>query len=331
MILPASIIQRIAVIAETDSTQDAAARLAGDVVAGGGLMVVAGRQLAGRARLGRVWADTANKDGSGVGLAVTFAIDGELFDDGFLALAAGLAAQRTAEDALMTTARDDRPIGLRWPNDVVERPMRGGRKLAGVLVERRAADRLSEPTSSVRRLSELTSSDAPDAKTTAKRGPSASAGFRWDSSPSCPLSESHPNDSAPNENRAPSLALIGIGINVAQSLTDWPEPLRDQAVSLRQLGSNFNRLQVAQRLLFRLERSFTSSADRLAKAWRSRSTLVGQTCTFEHNGHRYTGRVMSIEPTSEIVLAQPIPLGSSRAAGPKEIRLPALSTSLVKG
>ena len=150
------------------------------------------------------------------------------------------------------------------------------------------------------------------------------AGSGWDSSLSCPLSESNANDPAPGEREAPSLALIGIGINVLQELADWPPSLRDEAVSLRQLGSHFSRLMVAERLLFRLERSFTSTADRLAKAWRKRSTLVGHTCTFEHNGQRYTGRVMSIEPTSEIVLS-----GITGLDG--EVRLPALSTSLVRG
>lgn len=251
LLKPGGVIGRIAVVAETASTQDAAARLVGMVEGERGLMVVAGRQMAGRGRLGRVWADT-----TGLGLAVTFAIDGALFEDGMLALAAGLAAQRTAEDALMTSARDDRPIGLRWPNDVVERPTRGKRKLAGVLVERRE-----------------------------------------------------------------SVVLLGIGMNVSQKFADWPEVLRDEAVSLHQLGSHFNRLQVAERLLFRLERSFAASADRLASAWRRRSTLVGQTCTFEHSGERYTGRVMSIAPTSEIVLK----------TDDGEVQLPALSTSLVKG
>ena len=279
MLKPGGVISRIAVVAETASTQDAAARLVGNGAGkeeSGGLMLVAGRQVAGRGRLGRSWVDTAD-----LGLAVTFALDGSLFDDGFLALAAGLAAQRTAEDALMKTARDDRPIGLRWPNDVVERPggagTRGGRKLAGVLVERRLVGRLSE----------LTSSSKGDGTNSGGNG----------------------------------VALIGIGINVSQGLADWPEHLRDEAVSLRQLGSHFSRLMVAERLLFRLERSFTSTADRLAKAWRKRSTLVGHTCTFEHNGQRYTGRVMSIEPTSEIVLK----------TDDGEVRLPALSTSLVKG
>jgi BirA family transcriptional regulator, biotin operon repressor / biotin---[acetyl-CoA-carboxylase] ligase len=281
LLVPGGVIGRIAVVAQTDSTQEAAARLVGIVagngvgngagngagdVEGGGLMVIAGRQVAGRGRLGRAWADTA-----GHGLAVTFALDGERFDDGFLALAAGLAAQRTAEDALMKTARDDRPVGLRWPNDVVERGA-GGRKLAGVLVERRG-----------------------------RKGNGGGNG---------------------------GLALVGIGMNVSQERADWPEALQGEAVSLRQLGSTFTRLMVAERLLFRLERSFASTPDRLARAWRKRSTLSGHVCTFEHNGRRYTGRVMSIEPTSEIVLEG---VGGAGIAGfDGEVRLPALSTSLVK-
>jgi BirA family biotin operon repressor/biotin-[acetyl-CoA-carboxylase] ligase len=126
---------RIRVIAETASTQDAAARLADGRR---GLIVVAGRQTAGRGRHGRKWADTA-----GLGLAMTFVVDGG-FDDQTLALAGGVAALRTASAVLDDPSR----IGLKWPNDVVERASgtprapdapgaAGPRKLAGVLVERR--------------------------------------------------------------------------------------------------------------------------------------------------------------------------------------------------
>src|SRR5690606_12931419 len=125
---------RIRVIAETASTQDAAARLAAGRP---GLVVVAGRQTAGRGRHGRKWADTAAH-----GLAMTLTVDGAI-DDRTLALAAGLAALRAAEAALGDPTPS--PLGLKWPNDVIERPSaeardlaaESPRKLAGVLVERR--------------------------------------------------------------------------------------------------------------------------------------------------------------------------------------------------
>jgi len=120
-------VDRVAVLAETASTQDAAWAMCG---ARGGLLLVAGRQTAGRGRLGRRWADDR-----GLGLAMTFVIDPTPLGAawrGRLALAAGLAACLAAERAV--GGREEfRTFGLRWPNDAVERAT--GRKVAGVLVE----------------------------------------------------------------------------------------------------------------------------------------------------------------------------------------------------
>ena len=113
---------RVRVMAETASTQDAALASAGGRA---GLVLVTGRQTAGRGRFGRAWADTG-----ALGLAMTFVVDGAAADAA-LALAAGVGACAAAEGALDEPER----IGLKWPNDVVERA--GGRKLAGALVERR--------------------------------------------------------------------------------------------------------------------------------------------------------------------------------------------------
>lgn len=116
-------LDRVIVLAETASTQDAATRLSGGKP---GLVVVAGRQTSGRGRLGRSWADTSH-----LGVAATFVLDGRAYDDARLSLAAGQAASRAC-------GADIEPvhgIRLRWPNDVVEdRPPH--RKIAGVLIER---------------------------------------------------------------------------------------------------------------------------------------------------------------------------------------------------
>lgn len=116
------IVDRVAVLASTGSTQDAARQFASGRP---GLAVLAGVQTAGRGRLGRAWSDD-----EGRGLAVTVALDGERWGVETLALAAGLAACRACERAL-----DRYALGLRWPNDVVERG-RDGRKVSGVLIER---------------------------------------------------------------------------------------------------------------------------------------------------------------------------------------------------
>jgi BirA family transcriptional regulator, biotin operon repressor / biotin---[acetyl-CoA-carboxylase] ligase len=117
-----SVFDRVYVLTATNSTQDAARRLCGSRP---GAVVIASRQLAGRGRLGRTW-----EQKSGLGIAMTFVLPDGRFNQGQLALAGGVAAVRAAEHSLGGTAAR---LGLRWPNDVLEREK--GRKLGGVLVE----------------------------------------------------------------------------------------------------------------------------------------------------------------------------------------------------
>ena len=113
-----TLIDRGLVPAETPCTQDAALAMSGGRP---GLLVLAGRQTRGRGRLGRTWDDAA-----GAGLAATFVLEPR--EPGMLALGAGLAACRAAGSHCTV------PLGLRWPNDVVE-AVPPGRKVAGVLIE----------------------------------------------------------------------------------------------------------------------------------------------------------------------------------------------------
>jgi BirA family biotin operon repressor/biotin-[acetyl-CoA-carboxylase] ligase len=121
--LAAKWVRHVMVVRETGSTQD----FAKSVASGGpGLVVIAGRQTRGRGRLGRPWADTSH-----LGLALTMVVDGSVAPER-LAIAAGVAACRAIEECVGPGR-----VGLRWPNDVVERDAGGGpgRKLAGVLIE----------------------------------------------------------------------------------------------------------------------------------------------------------------------------------------------------
>ncbi|MBS0192337.1 MAG: biotin--[acetyl-CoA-carboxylase] ligase [Phycisphaerales bacterium] len=120
------LVQKVLVLRETASTQEAASRAAGSTPT----LVVADRQTAGRGRLGRPWIQGSSESDSGLGIAATFALPGCQVPPPRLSLAAGLAAHEACARSL--GSRD--VLGLRWPNDVVER---GGaqRKVAGVLVE----------------------------------------------------------------------------------------------------------------------------------------------------------------------------------------------------
>ncbi len=131
-------VNRVMVMRETSSTQDVARRMSAGAP---GLLVLAGRQTGGRGRLGRTWADTSH-----MGVAATFSVDASRHHPGTLAIAAGLAAWGAVQDSLLAAPREDGSpppqMGLRWPNDVVERLASGpGRKISGVLIE--AADGLA--------------------------------------------------------------------------------------------------------------------------------------------------------------------------------------------
>ncbi len=113
-------LKRIYVVRETNSTQDAARRIGavpGDVI-------VAGRQTHGRGTRGRSWLDTGAD-----GIAMTFVVPNDRSER--LMLAAAVAVARAAEALLK------RPVGIKWPNDIVVE----GRKLAGILVEQSQAAR----------------------------------------------------------------------------------------------------------------------------------------------------------------------------------------------
>ena len=116
--------RQVRVLRETASTQDAAVRME----LAEGAVVTAGRQAAGRGRLGAAWADT-----QGEGLAVTFTLP-PLPPERL-----GMAAAVSAAEAVIASlpAESATRAGIKWPNDVVAAwPDGTPRKLSGVLVER---------------------------------------------------------------------------------------------------------------------------------------------------------------------------------------------------
>ena len=112
-------LNRAVVLAETGSTQDAAV---GHAAGEAGLICIASRQVGGRGRLGRVWADDLGK-----GLSMTLVLRMQI-DSPKLSLAAGVAVAEACAGVGLGPR-----VGLRWPNDVVDRPTRA--KVAGILIE----------------------------------------------------------------------------------------------------------------------------------------------------------------------------------------------------
>lgn len=128
------IVRELRHVGAVDSTQDALRALA-RAGAPAGTVLIADRQQAGRGRAGNRWDD----DPSGGNLAVSLLVDvgAPPFDATSIPLvphALGLAVV----DAAAVLGPDAAALRLKWPNDVVDRPVsdQASRKLAGVLVER---------------------------------------------------------------------------------------------------------------------------------------------------------------------------------------------------
>jgi BirA family biotin operon repressor/biotin-[acetyl-CoA-carboxylase] ligase len=117
--------RRIAVWNRVSSTNDLAARAAGST-ANEGLVVLAEEQTAGRGRRGRSW---SVPPGSSLLMSVLLFPPAALGETAWLN---ALGAVATAEVVADWTGLGSQ-VTIKWPNDV----RFGGRKIAGVLVERR--------------------------------------------------------------------------------------------------------------------------------------------------------------------------------------------------
>lgn len=117
----AGLFKRIIVLKETDSTQDAARRMDARIDD----VILAGRQTAGRGRLGRAWQDTGDH-----GVAMTVVLKADRPER--MAVVTAVATAFAIMTALKVCPGSRHPaIGIKWPNDI----MAGARKVAGILVE----------------------------------------------------------------------------------------------------------------------------------------------------------------------------------------------------
>ena len=114
---------RVRVFATCESTQDPARDL------GIGSVVTTGHQSGGRGRLGRAWVEDR-----GTGVAVSLGLPAVQPEQACIAVA--VAAMTAVRGVLVdhgATSREVDRVGLKFPNDLVDR--RGGRKIGGILVE----------------------------------------------------------------------------------------------------------------------------------------------------------------------------------------------------
>jgi BirA family transcriptional regulator, biotin operon repressor / biotin---[acetyl-CoA-carboxylase] ligase len=107
----------------------------------------------------------------------------------------------------------------------------------------------------------------------------------------------------------PGVFVMGIGLNVNQQRTDFPESLRDIATSLRlerPRSQALNRVRILRPLLFYLERVYElvrkRKWDRLAKAWSEFVHMGGKHISLQHAGETFTGTVKRVHPAEGITL-----------------------------
>ncbi|MCG3182653.1 MAG: Bifunctional ligase/repressor BirA [Planctomycetes bacterium] len=107
----------------------------------------------------------------------------------------------------------------------------------------------------------------------------------------------------------PDVYVLGIGMNVNQARTDFPDSLRETATSLRleRPGARtLNRVRVLRPLLFYLERVYLQIKkkkwERLAEAWSEFVHMGGKQISLEQGGQEFKGTVVKVHPSDGITL-----------------------------
>jgi BirA family biotin operon repressor/biotin-[acetyl-CoA-carboxylase] ligase len=100
--------------------------------------------------------------------------------------------------------------------------------------------------------------------------------------------------------------ILGIGINCHQSQNDFPGELASTATSIDiQSKAVCDRNSIAKRLLVNLD-SYLAAAlnnpDDIVEKWNGRNMLLSRRITVEHNGKKFTGNCVGIEPTKGLIV-----------------------------
>lgn len=107
------------------------------------------------------------------------------------------------------------------------------------------------------------------------------------------------------ERRDP-LLIVGLGINVLQTESDFPGRLGERAVSLGQVSGDRDpptRLSVLRALLRAMRWAFSLSLDDLVTEWMRQDVLVGSQRAFRCGTSIVAGTVIRLDPLREIVMA----------------------------
>lgn len=206
-----------------------------------GTVVIAGRQTAGRGRIGRRWESPQDK-----GLYLTVVLKPGIPPEKIQLLT--LVASVAVVDAINTVCGAG--AGIKWPNDIIL----DGKKVCGILTEMNC------------------------------------------------------------ETDLVNFAVLGIGINFSQTADDFPEDLRDKAVSLIAYLQNKgmeskipNRLDLVRGVLTELDKGYAlltgGCGDKIVEMWKRRSLTIGREVSIQHRDGHYTGTALDITGDGRLVVS----------------------------
>lgn len=127
-----------------------------------------------------------------------------------------------------------------------------------------------------------------------------------------------------------NIAFVGIGMNVSQR--EWPDELRDNAISLYEINEKceLSRPVVVMRMLEALGEVMTWDDGRIVDYFKARDCLAGRFCSFDTGGKRINGEVISLDPLRGLVVRVKEKVFGLRCDDAGCVFLPAGTTSLVK-
>ncbi|MDD5135531.1 MAG: biotin--[acetyl-CoA-carboxylase] ligase, partial [Phycisphaerae bacterium] len=100
--------------------------------------------------------------------------------------------------------------------------------------------------------------------------------------------------------------ILGIGINCHQSQNDFSGELTSIATSIDiQSKSICDRNSIAKRLLVNLDGCLAAALnnpDEIVEKWNDRSMLLSKHITIEHNGRKFTGNCIGLEPAKGLIV-----------------------------
>lgn len=105
---------------------------------------------------------------------------------------------------------------------------------------------------------------------------------------------------------SPGHVVLGVGVNVNNSIDQAPTDLRDTAIALCDVvHGNVEFIALLVRLLDRIAvrlRSFETSSDLLCRDWHDRCLLTGQTVSIDNGSRQIVGRCQGIDSDGALLV-----------------------------